>query len=123
MAWFATAVRKSMTPEKEPSKVSQITTNISTISNALGAKKPIFYSPRTIHKDRRMKQTERGKNMKVRVDKETCVGDETCVEVCPEVFEMQGDVAVAKMEDVPEDLEEKVKEAATSCPVEAIIIE
>jgi ferredoxin len=63
------------------------------------------------------------KKMKVRVDKETCVGDETCVQECPEVFEMQGDVAVAKMEDVPKDLEEKVKEAATSCPVEAIIIE
>jgi ferredoxin len=32
-------------------------------------------------------------------------------------------VAVAKMENVPKDLEEKVKEAAISCPVEAIIIE
>ncbi len=61
--------------------------------------------------------------MKARVDKETWGGDETCVEICPEVFEMEGDVAVAKMEDVPKDLEEKVKEAATSCPVEAIIIE
>ncbi len=61
--------------------------------------------------------------MKVRVDKETCVGDESCVEICPEVFEMQGDVAVAKSEDVPKNLEEKVKEAAKSCPVEAIIIE
>ena len=61
--------------------------------------------------------------MKVRVDKETCMGDETCVEGCPEVFEMQGDVAVAKMETVPKDLEDKVKEAVTSCPVEAIIIE
>ncbi len=61
--------------------------------------------------------------MKVRVDKETCVGDESCVEVCPEVFEMQGDVAVAKSENVPENLEEKVKEAAKGCPVEAIIIE
>jgi len=61
--------------------------------------------------------------MKVRVDKETCVGDETCVEGYPEVFERQGDVAVAKMENVPKDLEEKVKEAATCCPVEAIIIE
>jgi ferredoxin len=59
----------------------------------------------------------------VRVDKETCVGDETSVEVSPEVFEVQGDVAVAKMENAPEDIEEKVKEGATSCPVEAIIIE
>jgi ferredoxin len=36
---------------------------------------------------------------------------------------MNGDVAVAKMEDVPEELEEKCREAAESCPVEAIIIE
>jgi len=61
--------------------------------------------------------------MKVRVDEEICVGDETCVEVCPEVFEMEGDAAIAKMENVPKDLEEKVKEAALACPVEAIIIE
>jgi len=27
--------------------------------------------------------------MKVRVDEEVCVGDETCTEVCPEIFEMQ----------------------------------
>jgi ferredoxin len=61
--------------------------------------------------------------MKVRVDEETCVGDETCVEICPKIFEMNGDVAVAKMEEVPEELEEKCKEAAESCPVEAILIE
>jgi ferredoxin len=63
------------------------------------------------------------KKMKVRVDKETCVGDETCVDECPEVFEMQGDVAVVKMVDVPKELEKKVEEAAKNCPVEAIIIE
>jgi ferredoxin len=61
--------------------------------------------------------------MKVRVDKETSGGDETWVEVSPEGFEMEGDVAVAKMENVPKDLEKKVKEAATSCLVEAIILE
>ncbi len=61
--------------------------------------------------------------MKIRVDKKMCIGDETCVEVCPELFEMEGHVAAAKMENIPKDLEEKVKEAATSCPVEAIIIE
>jgi ferredoxin len=63
------------------------------------------------------------KKMKVHVDKETCVGDETCVDECPEVFEMQGDVAVAKMENVPKELEKKVEEAAKNCPVEAIIID
>jgi ferredoxin len=57
------------------------------------------------------------------VDEETCVGDETCVEICLEIFEMNGDVTAAKMEEVPEGLEEKCKEAAESCPVEAILIE
>ncbi len=61
--------------------------------------------------------------MKVRVDEEVCVGDETCVEICPEIFEMQEDVAVTKMEEVPEALESACKEAAESCPVEAILIE
>jgi ferredoxin len=36
---------------------------------------------------------------------------------------MNGDVAVAKMEEVPKDLEGKCKEAAEACPVEAIVIE
>ncbi len=61
--------------------------------------------------------------MKVRVDKEACVGDETCVSICPEVFEMDGDVAVPKMEDVPPNLQASCREAADACPVEAIIIE
>jgi len=58
--------------------------------------------------------------MKVRVDEDVCVGDKTCVEICPEIFAMQGDVAVAKMEDVPEELEGTCKEAAESCPVEEL---
>jgi len=36
---------------------------------------------------------------------------------------MNGDVAVAKMEEVPKEVEKKCREAAESCPVEAIIIE
>ncbi len=61
--------------------------------------------------------------MRVRVDRDICGGDETCVEICPEVFDMDGDVAVTKMEVVPPELEEACKEAAESCPFEAIIIE
>ena len=61
--------------------------------------------------------------MKVRVDEEACVGDGTCVEICPEVFEMDGDLAVTKMEEVPEELQGACREAAESCPVEAIAIE
>lgn len=61
--------------------------------------------------------------MKVRVDADSCVGDETCVTLCPEIFEMEGDVAKARIEVVPKELQKSCTEAAESCPVEAIIIE
>ena len=61
--------------------------------------------------------------MRVRIDAEACVGDGMCVEVCPEIFEMAGEVARVRMEDVPEELQEKCREAADECVVEAIIIE
>ena len=61
--------------------------------------------------------------MKVKIDKDLCSGDEICVDICPEVVEMPDDVAVAKIETVPEDLMEKCREAAGECPSEAIIIE
>jgi ferredoxin len=61
--------------------------------------------------------------MKVRVDQDACVGDETCVAICPEIFEMDGEVATTKMEDVPKDAQDSCREAADACPVEAIIIE
>ncbi len=61
--------------------------------------------------------------MRVRVDQEACVGDETCLTICPEIFKMEGEVAVTIMEEVPPDLQESCREAADACPVEAIIIE
>ncbi len=64
--------------------------------------------------------------MKVRVEEDQCVGDETCVEICPEIFEIQGDVAVAKIdpdEEVPDHLVESCKGEMNSCPVEAILVE
>jgi len=45
------------------------------------------------------------------------------VQACPEVFEMEDDLAVAKVDKVPFGAEETCKEAAEECPVEAIIIE
>ncbi len=61
--------------------------------------------------------------MKVKIDPELCNGDEVCVQLCPDVFEMEEDKAIVKMEDIPDDLVDAVREAADSCPAEAIIIE
>jgi ferredoxin len=61
--------------------------------------------------------------MRVKVEEDICVGNETCVEICPEIFEMRGNVAVPKVSEVPKELEDKCREAAESCPVLAILIE
>jgi ferredoxin len=61
--------------------------------------------------------------MRVSIDEDACVGDGTCVDICPQVFAMEGDLAVVKVERVPEGLENTVREAADGCPVEAIIID
>ena len=60
--------------------------------------------------------------MKVTVNDE-CTGCELCVDTCPEVFEMQGDVAVVKVAEVPADQEDAAQEAADACPVEAIEVD
>jgi len=61
--------------------------------------------------------------MRVLIDPELCIGCENCVDLVPEVFEMQDDLATVIEGEVPEELEEKVREAVEICPVEAIKIE
>ena len=58
--------------------------------------------------------------MKISVDAEACSGCELCVSSCPDLFEMDGDVAKAKVDVVPDGGEECAKQAAEDCPVEAI---
>jgi ferredoxin len=58
--------------------------------------------------------------MKAIVDPELCTGCGLCVDTCPEVFELSGDVAKVKADPVPGDAEESCKKAAEECPVEAI---
>jgi ferredoxin len=59
--------------------------------------------------------------MKAVVDRELCIGCNLCVEICPEVFSMGDDmIARAIEDDIPPELGEKTRDAAASCPVDAI---
>ena len=61
--------------------------------------------------------------MKVKVDQELCIGCGPCVDICPEVFELNGDVATVKLDVVPLRYEEACREASQLCPTEAISVE
>ena len=61
--------------------------------------------------------------MKVRVDADICIGCESCVDICPEIFEMSDDIAITKMDTVPADLQDSCSEAADICAVDAIFID
>ncbi|NLW86324.1 MAG: ferredoxin [Planctomycetes bacterium] len=61
--------------------------------------------------------------MKATVD-ETCISCGLCVEICPEVFELPDTgIAKVKVATVPEESWAACREAAASCPVDAIHIE
>jgi len=62
--------------------------------------------------------------MKVRVDPDSCQGHTLCAMTAPDLFELS-DIdghASAVTEDVPADQETLAKEAARTCPEQAIIL-
>ena len=61
--------------------------------------------------------------MKAIVDADECTGCELCTQTCPEVFDMEDDIAVVKGDSVPGEAEETCRQAAEECPVECIAIE
>ncbi len=61
--------------------------------------------------------------MKAVVDKDTCIGCGLCESICDEVFAIEDGTAVVIADPVPESAVESCREAAESCPTEAITIE
>ena len=60
--------------------------------------------------------------MKIVVDEGACIGCGLCVQVAPDVYEMQGEIAVVKAGDIPEAQADDAKNAAEQCPVSAITV-
>lgn len=60
--------------------------------------------------------------MKATVDQDLCIGCGICAQICDSVFKMDDDVATVTVDTVPADAESTCREAAESCPVEAIVL-
>jgi ferredoxin len=62
--------------------------------------------------------------MKVIVDYDVCASTGSCMQVCPEVFEVRSDgYLYVLQEEPPEELREKVLQAEELCPTGAITVE
>jgi ferredoxin len=71
-----------------------------------------------------MFQQLEGNDMKVSVDFDVCASTGSCVQVCPEVFEVRSDGYLYILQENPgEELRSKVEQAADLCPTAAITVE
>ena len=62
--------------------------------------------------------------MKVKVNKDACIGCGACAAICDEVFEINDEgLSEAKVEEVKDEFQDEVRDAADSCPTGAIEVE
>lgn len=62
--------------------------------------------------------------MKVKVNKDACIGCGACAAICDEVFELNDEgLSTVKVDTVSKDNEDGAKEAIESCPTGAIVEE
>lgn len=59
--------------------------------------------------------------MKLKVNKDVCIGCGACQAVCPEIFEIEDDgLATVKVDIIPEENKEDAIDAKEGCPTSAI---
>ncbi len=62
--------------------------------------------------------------MKVKVNRDSCIGCGACAAICDDVFEIDDEgLSTLKTEDVEDDNKQEVQDAADSCPTGAIEVE
>lgn len=61
--------------------------------------------------------------MKAFVEPDLCIGCTQCASLCPAVFTMEGNLAVAISEEIPGSEMPLAADAASACPVSAIRLE
>lgn len=62
--------------------------------------------------------------MKATVDTDLCISCGVCISICPDVFDWGDDgFSHVIVDEIPEDLEDDVRDAAEQCPTDAILIE
>ncbi len=62
--------------------------------------------------------------MKVKVNRDSCIGCGACAAICEDVFEIDDEgLSTAKVEEVEDDKKQEVQDAVDSCPTGAIEVE
>jgi ferredoxin len=62
--------------------------------------------------------------MKITVDYDVCASTGSCMQICPEVFEVRSDgYLYVLLEEPPESLRPAVEQAADMCPTAAITVD
>lgn len=61
--------------------------------------------------------------LRVEVQRDRCAGYANCVELAPDIFELdEHDIAVVRAEDYPVDERERLARAVRRCPPDAIVV-
>jgi ferredoxin len=60
---------------------------------------------------------------RVTIDTDESIGCQTCVELCPEVFDFDSEAEKAQVRDEITENEQCIDEAVDACPVSCIIVE
>ena len=63
------------------------------------------------------------RNLKVKVDRDLCIGAATCVAIAPKTFVLDSEAKAVILATLDQDTDNVIIDAAKGCPVAAIIIE